>query len=494
MSDNYLDEKQQDCWDEGFNDLIESETAYGAPLPSDLATREFGPTRSDISVQVIIHKNPLKKIKPRRGTPEVSADDFFSSLVKSTDGRWFFSGILNGWGGLNLLELVTLEAPSTNMLKGTPKLKKYWNNHEAVGFDPNIKTVPSHGSVSMLRKGTTFMRGKRSKGSRMKVAGIPKFASGSKAFVIETIRATLYLPKYKEDSYSKDNPGNVWYYAGGDGNEPNPKFAHGANAIAAAELHDRARHQGRLPQATSAHHFGHRYAKVKESARDRIIYHTGIFLEWDHGEYGTIIELAWKNGIGGYKGMSNWVEDRDAKPSSTLYKQMPGCCKLPWEPTRSEVRIIDIPVKNVEEFKQYLNQYTGPTLRFLDPKVKFSEKVLLRDRSKPALCRYMINRMMANQDYSEPSITSGSKGYNCQTFAASLFGFLTNSHSRLFSIKFSASARQKMFALSYVDGKPMPIEYEQSKSKGSAYSRKKANSKTKATGTSVPSDLTDIDS
>lgn len=44
-------------------------------------------------------------IKPRRPVPTVRVSEFASSLVKTEDGRWLFTGVLNGWPGLTALEL-----------------------------------------------------------------------------------------------------------------------------------------------------------------------------------------------------------------------------------------------------------------------------------------------------------------------------------------------------------------------------------------------------
>lgn len=52
-------------------------------------------------------------IRPRRPLPLVRSDDFFSSLVQTEDGRWIFSGVLNGWPGLNCLELLSITCKVT---------------------------------------------------------------------------------------------------------------------------------------------------------------------------------------------------------------------------------------------------------------------------------------------------------------------------------------------------------------------------------------------
>ena len=59
-------------------------------------------------------------------------------------------------------------------------------------------------------------------------------------------------------------------------------------------------------RAVRAHHFAHRYAKVKESLKDRLVWHAGVLLEWDHGRFTTVVELAWFRGVGGYRSKSNW--------------------------------------------------------------------------------------------------------------------------------------------------------------------------------------------
>ena len=41
-----------------------------------------------------------------------------------------------------------------------------------------------------------------------------------------------------------------------------------------------------------------------------MVYHSAILLEWIHGKYCTIFELAFFHGVGGYGGRSNWHEDR----------------------------------------------------------------------------------------------------------------------------------------------------------------------------------------
>ena len=48
-----------------------------------------------------------------------------------------------------------------------------------------------------------------------------------------------------------------------------------------------------------------------------------MLLEWDHGRHGTLLELAWWNGVSGYAGKANWYRDRDA-PSEPQQQQQGG--------------------------------------------------------------------------------------------------------------------------------------------------------------------------
>ena len=71
-------------------------------------------------------------------------------------------------------------------------------------------------------------------------------------------------------------------------------------------------------KAVRAHLFSHRYSVENESIKDKLTYHSIVLLEWDHGKYCSVVELAWRQGLGGYKGRSNWIEDKNA-PRNQLY-------------------------------------------------------------------------------------------------------------------------------------------------------------------------------
>src|SRR5690606_39114170 len=77
----------------------------------------------------------------------------------------------------------------------------------------------------------------------------------------------------------------------------------------------------------------------------------------------------------------------------------------------------DMPVKNLAEFKQYLEKYEGPTKRFIKPQIKYSNDVRLSMCRADDIVRYLLNYSLRDTTYSE-------EYHNCQSFAADLFGFL----------------------------------------------------------------------
>lgn len=315
------------------------------------------------------------KLKPRRPVPVAFASEFIDKL-SFRNKKWVYEGELNDWPGLQNLEVVSMQFIYSNKLG--VYAKQYWQN-------TGDKTKP------------------------------PFFPEAGMLFFLKTpeaVRVQVRAPAWTEEGYSQDNPGFVyWYSAFAEGG---PKLAHGENIIAAIRASER---NGRQPKVTNASFFAHRYARKnnKESAKDRITYHTGLFLEWDHSKHGTVLELAFLNGLGGYAGRSNWLEDRDAKPMNNLFKSFPSEMVLPWKTDRAELRMIDVTAKNIDEFKAYMQEYTGT--RFIEPEVVSSSAVRISFRDQEHLAKYLLNYSVRDTSYSEAF-------RNCQTFAADLMSFL----------------------------------------------------------------------
>ena len=205
-----------------------------------------------------------KTIKPRRASMPVTEKDFFSSVTKidGPDGRkrYVFHGVLNGWPALQTLELIALEQKRDMNVIPSPKDivmgKILWTNvweaseEGAKGIEPALK---DHTRVH-----------------RAKLRAAPWSALG----------------------WSKDSPGYVFWFEAQ--RKEGPRVLYGTNLT--RDLSD--------SKCTTIHMISHRYARLKESPRDRLTYHSVCLLEWEHGEYCTVVESAYLNGMGGYQGKS----------------------------------------------------------------------------------------------------------------------------------------------------------------------------------------------
>lgn len=100
-----------------------------------------------------------------------------------------------------------------------------------------------------------------------------------------------------------------------------------------------------------------------------------------------------------------------------LYKALPPEMISPWLTTATELRCYDIKAKNLDEIKKFIEKYTGPNKRFLDPQYTFSHAARLSYRSRSNIAHYLLNYINRNSSYSEMT-------RNCQTFAADLCSFL----------------------------------------------------------------------
>lgn len=304
-------------------------------------------------------------IKPRRPVPTVLESDFFNSLTKTADGRWIFSGVLNGWPALQAFELESITT-KVRRLTGSD-IKRTWNK--------GSNTVPA----------------------------FPKKAKYA--------RVTLRAPAWSTVGYNADSPGCAWWFHAQrpDGMVLN----HGENMLSFVR-----EQKGPVPRAVKAHFFHHRYARgaKPETSKNQLTYHAAVLLEWDHGKFCSVIELATLNGIGGRYGKSNWFPDK-IDPRPIVYRHLPACMVGPWMGQFAEVRCADIKAKDVKEFKQYLDDMTGADLRFLVPEIIDSQPIRISHNSQDDIMRYLINYVSRDRDYTE-------EFRNCQSFAADFFGFI----------------------------------------------------------------------
>ena len=341
------------------------------------------------------------KIKPRRSTLPVRAKDFFASLVETQDGRWMFSGVLNGWPALTCLEVrsITCVGKRKTWL-GKKKIVRFWDAlpseaKNGLGFDDASDDMfAGFGEERVIHPPPTFPKG------------------------LTSVRVTLRGAPWTAKGYSKASPGHVWWFESVR-EQLDARFLHGEDMIL------RTQEQETLPICTTVHHFAHRYArpgkKGYETQKQKLTYHGAILLEWNHGNYMTIVELATLNGVGGRKGKVNWHHDK-SEPLTALYKAMSTHMIAPWKGKYAEIRVNDIHVKSLKEFKMFVNTYTGTELRFLDVHYIASAPVRLFSRRQTDIQRYLLNYMGRDRRYSEEM-------RNCQTFSADLYGFLAGKNN-----------------------------------------------------------------
>lgn len=369
-------------------------SVYGAPVPPAEAAALCPPGEGGL----IYHSNLVSdqwnhpkdcdadgRIKSRRATLPCRHTDFFSSLVRTEDGRWLFSGVLNGWPALTCLELqsITCLAKSRTWF-GRKKIVRFWSAN-----NPNDKD--------------------RS----------PSFPTG-----LKSVRVTLRAAPWSARGWTAESPGCVWWYESlrclSDDQDGGPRLTHGEDMIRSLEDDVEKYPSFSEPVATRIHHFAHRYArpgkKGYETSKQKLTYHGAILLEWDHGRHCTVLELATLNGVGGRSGKANWYVDK-MEQLPALYRAMPPSMIMPWKGKFAEIRVHDIACKNLEEFKLYVDSYTGTEQRFLDPHFITSGTVRLSARKQTEVQRYLLNYMGRDRRYAE-------EFRNCQTFAADFYGFL----------------------------------------------------------------------
>jgi hypothetical protein len=298
-------------------------------------------------------------LKARRPCLPVRASNFFSSLTK-VGPRYIFSGVLNGWPGLTCFELLGLEQ------KGqiTGRWTKVWRVKEegSKGVEPKLPTT--------------------------------------KHFY----RAVLRGAPWTGEGWSKESPGFAFWYEARL--IKGPRMSYGRDMVKNVED----------AKCTYIHMVNHRYAVKRESPRDLITYHSICLLEWDHGQYMTVIEAAFLNGIGGYKGKCNWYHDKD-EPVTKLFQMLPPEMILPWRTSSAEIRVYDVEARTLPEFEVFLDKYKGNLQRFIDPRTSLSLPARLSFRSKKHIAQYLINYISRDSSYADLR-------RNCQTFAADMCSFI----------------------------------------------------------------------
>jgi len=375
-------------------------------------------------------------IKPRRGMPfPVPTEDFLASVKRvgvpaweaekeagyddlwdrnarhaggedeRRNARWIFRGVMNGWPGLTLMEArkVRVQEPESFVAKVANKVaKKYYG---AAGGARKIWDVNTDGNQAGVELADAVREYQK---------------KGGKGEVLVELRA----PAWSSQGWSARSPGFVLWVEGAtvDNRSTSPPPA--LTVTYGTDLLDKFSPKNLDgeddPVCTMVHMINHRYASPKksESPKDMITYHSFALLEWDHGKYCTVVEIGYLNGLGGYKGKSNWFDDKDAIPYSRLYTAFPPELVLPWKSRLSEIRITNVGYRNKGDFvANYMEKYAGHQGRFVDVTCSFSNEVRLTFNARSHVITYVLNYILRNKTYSEMR-------RNCATFAADLCGFL----------------------------------------------------------------------
>eukprot|EP00439_Symbiodinium_sp_Y106_P084811 s558_g26.t1 len=298
---------------------------------------------------------PSGDVKPRRPMPVIRQSELLSQLQKVGD-TWILPGPLNGWPSLVNLQLRSITQKQRGLLPMTAAVKRIW-----VEGDELPKKLP------------------------------------------ERCRATFLAPSWMKKGWSKDSAGFVWWFT------PRCICSPGACHFGERLVSTLLTGPHKDAETVQVHAIAHRYPVDSETLRDLQTWHVAVALEWSHGQFSTLVELAWLNGIGGYGGKSNWVADK-------------------LEPVRSEIRMIDMPITSKEQLEQYLRRYSEDgglprnEWRFKAPRIYASSEVRLRLRSPAHIAGYLLNYISRVAEYD-------TLRKNCQTFATDFFAFLMHSRT-----------------------------------------------------------------
>ncbi|CAE7769394.1 unnamed protein product [Symbiodinium necroappetens] len=311
---------------------------------------------------------PSGEVKPRRAMPVIRQSELLSQLQKVGD-TWILPGPLNGWPSLVNLQLRSITQKQRGLLPMTAAVKRIW-----VDGDELPKKLP------------------------------------------ERCRATFLAPSWMKKGWSKDSAGFVWWFT--------PRCIHSPGACHFGERLVSTLLTGphKDAEAVQVHAIAHRYPVDSETLRDLQTWHVAVALEWSHGQFSTLVELAWLNGIGGYGGKSNWVADK-LEPVPEIYEAMASSMRGSWNQVRSEIRMIDMPITSKEQLEQYLRRYSEDgglprnEWRFKAPRIYASSEVRLRLRSPAHIAGYLLNYISRVAEYD-------TLRKNCQTFATDFFAFL----------------------------------------------------------------------
>lgn len=243
----------------------------------------------------------------------------------------------------------------------------------------------------------------------------------------------LQEPAWTKKGWAENSLGFVFWYTPASLGGPSMHF--GETDLLAHAV------EGRTAKRVYA--FAHRYKQDKSynlvsRIKDFYTYHAAVLVQWSDARY-SVIELAWLDGLGGYRGKSNWYEDKEAKEGTELYHTMQSDAQgmiRPWQSSRSEIRVLDVDVSSPEEFQEFITKYSKDDKfqRFYDVHGLFAtDAEVTPARSQHQVFEGLL-RYLENTDgvYSEDA-------NNCQTLQADLYEWLTGTHLGIFEKRFAVA-------------------------------------------------------
>mmetsp|Transcript_14133 Transcript_14133/g.13967 ORF Transcript_14133/g.13967 Transcript_14133/m.13967 type:complete len:350 (+) Transcript_14133:26-1075(+) len=259
------------------------DASYGNPLPPEEASKVVPPGNDGlIRYAIVIPDNfcpngklmvGLNKrdfdttrgtIKTKRPSLPLTITELLSSLTKVDSeeeecSRYVFSGCLNGWPSLRHFELVQLEK------------KRYLGSLQP----------PEYFMSTIGQTWSTIWRAEK----EGKVDTPPDIKDKSIIY-----RAKLRSPDWTSSGWSPTSPGFIFWF---EMQHPRvPRIVYGTDAV--NEVGDDI--------CKMVHMISHRYATNRETPKDKLTYHSVVFIEWENSQFCTVIEGAFLNGVGGYKG------------------------------------------------------------------------------------------------------------------------------------------------------------------------------------------------
>ena len=201
-------------------------SVYGKPASADEIYAAFPPEDS-IRGGLVWHARlcygDAASIKSRRGTLDVHVVQFLNPSSVSTTGDGFFSGVLNGWPGMKLFQVVSItyrrKANLLASMTGKKDIRRFWS---AASSEP-----PSD----------------------------PKETDEK----VAEARVTLLEPSWTLRGYTPTSPGFVWWFFA----QTSGEVIHGEN------IFRKLCNKGKTGAcyATRIHRFSHRYAKRRSPGR-----------------------------------------------------------------------------------------------------------------------------------------------------------------------------------------------------------------------------------